>query len=106
MSIFDCYFNHKVGVRKRISIDSLGNTTYHPPIGSPPIEISCRIEHKFKEILDKDGNKITSEAKLFTNTKLNPLDMVVTTDGKRYTVKSCKPIDNIAGELDHYEVYL
>ena len=105
MSIFDCYFNHKVGVHKRLSIDSYGNTTYHPPIGSSPTEIACRIEHRFKEILDKNGNKITSEATLFTNTRLNPLDIVIA-NGEQYTVKSCKTIDNISGELDHYEVYL
>lgn len=105
MSLFDCYFNHKVGVHKRVSIDSFGNTKYNPPLDSTPVEIACRVEYKIKEILDKDGNKIISEAMLFTNTKLNPLDVVIA-DGKRYTVKSCKPIDNIAGGLDHYEVYL
>lgn len=106
MSIFDCCFNHKVGVHRRVSVDSFGNTTYNPPLNNMPTEITCRIEYKLKEILDKNGNKVTSEAMLFTNTRLNPLDIVRTTDGKRYTVKSCKPIDDIAGGLDHYEVYL
>ena len=105
MSVFDCYFNHKVGVHRRASTDSFGNVKYIPPLDSTPTEIACRIEYKFKEILDKNGNKVTSEAMLFTNTRLNPLDMVIA-DGKRYTVKSCKPIDDIAGGLDHYEVYL
>ncbi len=105
MSIFDCYFNHMVGLHKRMLIDSFGNTIYEPPLDSTSVQISCRIEYNFKEILDKDGNKITSEATLFTNTKLNPLDIVVA-DGKQYTVKSCKPIDTLAGSLDHYEVYL
>lgn len=105
MSIFDCYFNHKVGLHRRTSIDSFGNTMYNPPLNSTPLEITCRIEYNYKEILDVKGNKITSEAMLFTNTRLNPLDVVIA-DGKRYTVKSCKPIDNIVGGLDHYEVYL
>lgn len=100
MSIFDNLFNHTICLQKRNAIDSFGNVAY-----SPPIEIKCRIEWKYKEIIDKDGNKIISEATIFTNTKLEPLDIVIY-DSKSYVVKVCKNIDSIIGELDHYEVYI
>jgi len=105
MSIWDSYYKHQAGLHRRTGQNIYGDIIYTPPLDSKPVQIACRIEYNFKEILDKDGNKITSEAMLFTNTKCSPLDVVIA-DGKQYTVKSCKPIDDIAGSLDHYEVYL
>lgn len=106
MSIFDCYFNNTVGVHKKTGVNAYGDTEYSPSLDKTPTKIRCRIEHKYKEILDKDGNKITSEAMLFTDTPLVPLDIVKTADGHQYTVKVCKPINSVLGGLDHYEVYL
>lgn len=105
MSVFTCYFHHTVGLHRYVEINDCGDITYNPTLDDVPVQISCRIEYNLKEILDKDGNKIISEAKLFTDTKLNPLDIVIA-DGKRYTVKSCKRIDRLTGDFDHYEVYL
>lgn len=105
MSIFNCLFNHTIGLHKRNSIDNFGNITYSPPLEDHPIEVKCRIEWRYKEIINKDGNKITSEATIFTNTKLEPLDIVIS-EGKSYVVKACKNIDGLIGELDHFEVYI
>lgn len=105
MSLFDCYYNHCAGLHRRTCVNDCGDMIYTPPLDKQPVQIACRIEYNYKEILDKDGNKITSEAMLFTNTKCAPLDIIIA-DNNRYTVKSCKPIDDIAGNLDHYEVYL
>ena len=105
MSVFECYFNHTVGLHRYSSLNDCGDIAYEPPLDSVPVSVPCRIEYNYKEIIDKDGNKITSEARIFTNVQLNPLDVVVA-DGRRYTVKACRRMDSLTGAFDHYEVYL
>lgn len=100
MSIFANYYTQEVSLHRRTGINEYGDVAY-----APPTKIMCRVEHNYKEILDTAGNKITSEAMLFTTVMCKPLDIVIV-DGVTYTVKSCKPINNLAGTLDHYEVYV
>lgn len=100
MSIFANYYTQEANLNRRTGINEYGDVTY-----APAVKIMCRVEHNYKEILDTAGNKITSEAMLFTTVMCKPLDIVIV-DGVTYTVKSCKPINNLAGTLDHYEVYV
>ena len=100
MSIFANYYTQNANLNRRTGINEYGDVTY-----APTVKIMCRVEHNYKEILDTAGNKITSEAMLFTTVMCKPLDIIVI-DGVTYTVKSCKQINNLAGTLDHYEVYV
>ena len=81
MSVFDCCFNHVVGLHRYSSLNDCGDVTYEPPLDGVPVSVPCRIEYNYKEIIDKDGNKIN-------------------------TVKACRRIDSLTGAFDHYEVYL
>lgn len=105
MSLFSRYFNKTVGVHRIETINSCGDTDYIPPLTAKPEQIKCRIEYKFKEILDRNGNKAISEATIYSDKQLRPLDIIIA-DGQRYTVKSCEPIYGLDGTLDHYEIYL
>lgn len=86
-------------------VNEYGDTEYAPALTSPPVLFLARIEHTRKEVLDKDGNRVISEAYLLTDMELSPLD-IVDTGGRQWTVKSVAPINDITGQLDHYEVTL
>jgi len=105
MSLFSQYFTISIGIHKYTGTNSYGDAQYSPTLEQDPIPFLCRIEFKFKEILDKDGNKVTSEAQLYTDALLNPMDIVVF-NNKQYAVQSCSPIADLRGNLDHYEAYL
>ena len=56
-------------------------------------------------MLDKAGNRVISEATIYTEAVLKALDKVIV-DGNTWTVKSVEPIRDLMGQIDHYEVTL
>ena len=105
MSLFSFGFNHVASRHEYKGINNKGDAEYSPPLSELPASFNCRFEYKRKEVLDKSGNKVISEAQLYTNIELNPLDIIIF-NNSRFTVKSVIPRYDIMGNLDHYEVIL
>lgn len=106
MSLWSRYFTDTVTVHKFSGTNEYGDAVFAPHLNADGISIKCRMEHKLQEVLDKNGNKVTSEATLYTDDFIPPLSIVFDTFNKRFTVRDCKVIKNLAGQLDHYEVIL
>ena len=83
-----------------VKFNSTGDAEY-----GEAVTFLCRFEYKRKEVLDSGGNRVISEAAIFTETELRPLDVVVF-GGRQWTVKSAAPQCALTGEVDHWEVTL
>lgn len=105
MSLFTQYFADTITVYKFCGTNAYGDTIYSPPLSADGLEIACRIEYKTQETLDTNGNKVISTATVYADEPIAPLSIVYA-DGERYTVKSCQPIKDLHGWIDHYEIIL
>lgn len=103
MSIFSYAFKHTAVLHRYTGINDTGDAQYLPPLNSEPLPFPCRFEYRRQEILDKNGNKIISEARLFTDTELKPLDVVIFA-GQKWIAKSSAPKCDFSGKVDHWEV--
>ncbi|WP_050697723.1 hypothetical protein [Anaeromassilibacillus senegalensis] len=105
MSIWSALYTKSCGVWRCEGLNEYGDTEYAPVLTEAPEPFLARADYTHKEVLDRDGNRVLSEATLLTDTKLHPFDQVQL-DGQIYTVKSVAPIEGLFGDLDHYEVVL
>lgn len=105
MSIWSAQFVEKCFLWRCTGVNDRGDTEYTPSLNKPGEPITARFEHTRKEVLDKAGNRVLSDAELYTDTKLHPLDKVQC-HGRVWTVKNVSPIYDLAGRLDHYEAVL
>lgn len=105
MSLFSFAMVQRAGFHHFTGTNDDGDAEFFPSLEKPPAPLFCRFDYKQKEVLDKSGNRVISEASLITEERLTPLDIVVF-EGKNYTVKSTSPRHNAFGELDHFEVIL
>lgn len=101
MSIASVYFKDKARVQLYEDYNDRGDTGYQNET-----EILCRFDYEQKETIDSKGNKVVSTATLFTDTFIPALSIVFDECNNRFTVKSCKRIKRLSGEIDHYEVIL
>lgn len=106
MSLWSRYFTDTITVHKFMGTNEYGDAVFEPLLSKQGVSIKCRMEHKLQEVLDKNGSKVTSEATLYTDDFIPPLSIVFDRFNNRFTVKNCKDIKNLAGQLDHYEVIL
>ena len=104
-SLFASTYTDPCGLHRYIDINDKGDAEYDPSLTASPLPFMARFEYKRREVLDKDGNKVLSEARLFTETEMPSLSMVVRA-GQYWTVKTCAPISGLFGRIDHYEVTL
>lgn len=100
MSIFSYGFNHTAVWRKRMGTNSDGDVQY-----GEPKRIKCCFVYKRRETVNKNGNKAVSEAMLFTDTKIQPLDSIEF-EGRAWTAVSVAAVCGLSGNLDHWEVKL
>ena len=100
MSLFTQYFKDSVSVQNYIGVNDFGDTQY-----DSTKDMLSRVEYKTQETLDSKGNKVISTATIYSDEVIPPLSIVFVNDIK-YTVKSCAPIMNLMGQLDHYEITL
>ena len=56
--------------------------------------------------IDSKGNTVTSTANMLCRVFIPPLSIVSDECNNRFTVKSCKKIQSVFGQTDHYEVTL
>lgn len=105
MSIWSNLYNIPCGVWHYSSINTTGDTEYIPSLDSKPQQITVRVDYTRREVLDKAGNRVISDATIYTDAELKALDKVIV-DGNTWTVKSVEPIRDLLGQIDHYEVTL
>ncbi len=84
---------------------SNGTNVYGDVQYSVPEEIACRFEYKRQEVIGKDGVKAISEAVLYTETEIKPLDKV-DFDGRAWIASTVAAIRTLSGDIDHWEVTL
>ena len=100
MSLFRFAYTQTAVLRRCSGTNARGDIQY-----SDPEEIKCRFLYKQKETVGKDGTKTGSEAVLYTDTKMDPLDQVEF-DGRTWTASAVAAIRTLSGEIDHWEVTL
>ena len=105
MSIWRAQYTTKCAVWHCVGLNNQGDKLYSPPLKEPPMRFLARIEYDRREVLDKDGSRVISEAYLLTDYKLSPLDRIQA-DGQSWTIKTVSPIRDISGRLDHWEAVL
>lgn len=105
MSMFSYAFKHTAQHHRYAGINRTGDAQYEPPLAAEAISFPCRFEYKRREVLDKEGNRVISEARLYTETELKPLDIVLYS-GQRWVVKSSAPKCGLSGRIEHWEVSL
>lgn len=100
MSIFSYGFNHTAVLRRCTGTNSDGDVLY-----GKPEQIRCCFVYKRREIVDKNGNKAVSEAILFTDTEIQPLDSIEF-EGRIWTAILATAACGLSGKVDHWEVRL
>ena len=105
VSIWSTQYATKCAVWHCTGLNNQGDKLYSPSLKAPPIPFLARMEYDRREVLDKDGSRVISEAYLLTDYKLSSLDRVQA-DGQSWTVKAVSPIRDISGRLDHWEAAL
>ncbi len=105
MSMFSYAFTHTAQLHRYTGINRTGDAQYNPPLEAEPVSFPCRFEYKRREVLDKAGNRVISEASLLTDTELKPLDVILYANQK-WTVKSSSPKCGLSGRTEHWEVAL
>lgn len=104
-SIWSALYNIPCGVWRYNGINDTGDAEYIPSLDDNPHQIMIRVDYSRREVLDKAGNRVISEATIYTEAVLKALDKVIV-DGNTWTVKSVEPIRDLMGQIDHYEVTL
>jgi hypothetical protein len=105
MSIWSEHYTEVIKVHRCQGTNAYGDIEFSPPLDMDGENFVCQIDYTRKEVLNKDGEKVISEAAALSDTPLPPLSIVYA-DGQRFEVKSCQPIKDIFGTLDHYEITL
>ena len=99
--IADKYYTNTAKVKMYQGTNDRGDTVY-----TAETSIPCRFDYDTKETIDSKGNTVTSTANMLCGVFIPPLSIVSDGCNNRFTVKSCKQIQSIFGEIDHYEVTL
>ena len=100
MSIFSYGFNHTAVLRRCEGTNSDGDVQY-----GEPGRIRCCFVYKRRETVDKNGNKAVSEATMYTDTEIQPLDRIEF-EGRLWTAISVSSACGLSGKVDHWEVRL
>ena len=95
------YYTNTAAVKMYQGTNDRGDTSYAEETSVP-----CRFDYDTKETIDSRGNKVTSTANMLCGVFIPPLSIVSDECNNRFTVKSCKPIQSVFGEIDHYEVVM
>ncbi|QSQ19322.1 hypothetical protein JY651_28750 [Pyxidicoccus parkwayensis] len=107
MSLMGHRFVHTFHVARWLSTNARGEHEY-----SAPEPHACRYQGSVKRLVAADGTDATSEAVLFTHVKVELRDTVYPPGADVKDVGAGKqplrvtPLNNLDGQLDHYEVYL
>jgi len=93
------YANQDITLKRAGTPDSYNQVTYID------VAIKARFEYKRKEVRDKSGQKVISEATMITETKVNDKDAVFYA-GRLWPVISIKEPTGLGGAVEFYEVML
>jgi hypothetical protein len=93
------YCNQSITLKTKASINVYNEATYTTST------IRCRFEYKRKLVVNKKGEQVISEARVFTKTAVN-VDDVITYDSKDWNVVAVANMVDISGNVVGYEVSL
>lgn len=99
--IAEKYYTNIARIKIYEGMNDRGDTEY-----SEEQSIACRFDYEHRETLDSKGNTVTSTANMLCGAFIPPFSIVSDECNNRFTVKSCKPVQSVFGEIDHYEVTL
>ena len=99
--IAEKYYTNTAKVKLYQGTNDRGDTSF-----SEEISLPCRFDYVTRETIDSKGNQVTSTANMLCGTFIPPFSIVLDECNNRFTVKSCKQIQSVFGEIDHYEVAL
>lgn len=99
--IAEKYYTNTAKVKLYQGTNDRGDTVYASEISVP-----CRFDYDTKETIDSKGNQVVSTANMLCSMFIPPLSIISDECNNRFTVKSCKRIQSVFGETDHYEVVL
>lgn len=105
MSIWSGHYTEIIKVHRCQGTNAYGDTEFSPPLDRDGDDFVCWLDFTRKEVLNKDGEKVISEATVLSDAPLPPLSIVYA-EGQRFEVKGCQPVKDIFGALDHYEITL
>ncbi len=91
--------NEFVQWKKKSTTDKYGDDSF-----SDAVNIPCRWEDRITEVIQPDGNKITSKARVFTMAGIKLGDILVR--DSEYTVIDVGTIRDLNGLFCHKEVYV
>ena len=101
MGIAEKYYTDTALVQICKGISDRGDTELESEIPVP-----CRFDDEQKETLDSKGQTVLSYGIMLCTSFIPPLSIVKNEWNECFTVKSCSPVKNISGVIDHYEVIL
>jgi hypothetical protein len=93
------YASQHITLKQYQSTDTYNQAIY------TSLTIRARFEYKRKQVRDKNGQKVMTEAQCYTATRITT-DDVVTYDGRDWPVVFVKDIVNLDGIVAFYEVSL
>jgi hypothetical protein len=100
MSIASQYFNIPAAVSRVTGFSDTGDI-----LRGEPEDIKIRFDPSNKELIDKEGNRITSTGIVITDSPLSPLDCIQCLSSE-WTVKTAEPVYTLSGQIDHWEAYV
>ncbi|MFY1829133.1 hypothetical protein ACN47A_24655 [Myxococcus fulvus] len=107
MTLLGHTFRHTFHLARHVSSNAGGESEYEEPEAHP-----CRYQGATKRLVSSDGSERVTEAVLFTSVEVRAEDYVyppgadVDDYGAGRLPLRVTPRFNLAGDLDHYEVYL
>lgn len=105
MSLWTNLWSQTAKVHTYAGCNDAGSSQFIPDRKLPGTTVACRVEYEHKEIINAQGQKVTSTATMFCDSAIPPLSLV-TVDGRDFTAQACAPCRGIDGTIDHYEITL
>jgi len=98
VSIWGEYFTADVPVKPYLGRDSHGDPSYGPETNA-----KCRVEYRRANVINANGELVTSEIKLYSAQAIDA-GSLVTLNGRDWPVISCGESAGLDGVIDHYEM--
>lgn len=99
MDLIDDYLNQTLILKKKTGTNKYKECTYSNQ------SIKGRFEYKRKLVLNALGDKIVSEARIFSKILLNTDDMIEY-DNRKWKVIITEHCVGLEGKISHYQTYL
>lgn len=96
--MIDAYANQLVTWKKKT-----GTNDYNEPSYAADATIKARLEYHRKMVRNAQAQEIISEARIYTRTAISPDDVIVTSDGREWTIITVASQPALDGSIVFYE---